>query len=297
MRLAIFGRLTANTNLDQLGQFFDYLHCHRIPFSIHHEYAEELAGLAAFAPHHSHLASTFSEMREVAECDYLFSLGGDGTLLDAIRYIGHLEIPIVGVNFGRLGFLASGQQEDLLSITDGLRLGSYKLDTRKMIQVDSNPALNFGGHNVGLNEVTLHKANSNEMIVIHTYINGEFLNTYWADGLIISTPTGSTAYSLACGGPIMMPSADVFVLTPIAPHSLTVRPFIVPDNAVVSFELESRSGQALVAVDSRTELVNTQTVEIAIRRAPTLAKLVKVNAPSYFSTLRTRLNWGRDTRN
>jgi NAD+ kinase len=298
MRLALYGRLTASTDYPTLEHFLRFLRQKDIAYALFVEYAAELALTQAFREHTDLLSPTFATADDLGNgYDFLYSLGGDGTLLDAVRMAGLHRLPVVGINLGRLGFLAGTDQNDLVSATESLLLGQYRLDTRAMIRLDARPELPFSAFPYGLNEVTIHKANSNEMIVLHTFVNGEFLNTYWCDGLIVSTPTGSTAYSLACGGPIIMPSAGVFVLTPIAPHSLTVRPFILPDDAVVTFEIESRSGQALVAIDSRTELVPTTNAEIAIRKAPIQATLVKVNAPSYFGTLRARLNWGRDVRN
>jgi NAD+ kinase len=293
MRIALYGRLTQSTDFAILEQFFHYLAQHHVSYAVHTAYAEELAQSPELAPF---LHNTFSKPEQVRNYDFMYSLGGDGTMLDALRFTCKHQIPVLGVNLGRLGFLASGQQSDLVDLTARLLQNNWRLEYRNMIEIEASPTQIFAANNFGLNEATIHKANSNEMIVIHAYINGEFLNTFWTDGLIISTPTGSTAYSLACGGPIIMPQAGVFVLTPIAPHSLTVRPFIIPDNAVVSFEIESRSGQALIAVDSRTELVESH-VEIAIRKSQLKARLVRVNSPTYFATLRERLNWGMDIRN
>jgi NAD+ kinase len=226
----------------------------------------------------------------------MYSIGGDGTLLDAVRLVGKNPIPILGINVGRLGFLTHATLDNLPQLTNELSKNNFLVEARSLIIAETEPHNIFGNENYGLNEVTIHKANSNEMIVIHVYVNGEFLNTYWADGLIISTPTGSTAYSLACGGPIISPRSNTFVLTPIAPHSLTVRPIILPDDIIISFEVESRSGQALVAVDNRTTLVQNHQ-EIAIRRADFDIQLVRLPNRSYFDTLRYRLNWGLDVRN
>jgi len=295
MHLAIFGRLTATTHHEDLRVFWEHLRTRGIPYLVYGPFADELLASDHDWPA-EWLTDRFSAIREARHCDFLFSLGGDGTLLEAIRYAVQDDIPVVGVNAGRLGFLAGGAQSQLVAIVEGLLSRQYRLDERRMIHLETFPAYDFGGHRYGLNDVTIHKASSNEMIVIHTYINGEFLNTFWCDGLIVSTPTGSTAYNLACGGPIIMPGSQTFVITPIAPHSLTVRPFVLPDDAVISFEIESRSGQALLAVDSRSEVVDAN-IELAIRRSDRMAQLVKVNAPSLFQTLRTRLNWGRDIRN
>jgi NAD+ kinase len=195
-----------------------------------------------------------------------------------------------------LGFLASISQHELCAVTDDLIRNAWRDDRRTMVEVEAEPTGIFGDYNYGLNEVTIHKSHSNEMITVHTYINGELLNSYWADGLIIATPTGSTAYSLACGGPILTPQAGAFVITPIAPHSLTVRPIVIPDSSVISFEIESRSGQVIVALDNRTEIVNNN-IALAVRKASFDTRLVKLMPRSFYHTLRTRLNWGLDTRN
>jgi NAD+ kinase len=210
-------------------------------------------------------------------------------------HVGTLGIPILGVNVGRLGFLAQTFPKDLIPTTQLLLQNRCKIDERSMLEINSSPIPIFKDAPFGLNEVTLHKSHSNDMIIIHAYVNGEFLNSYWCDGLMISTSTGSTAYSLSCGGPIIMPSSGVFVITPIAPHSLTVRPFIIPNTSVISLEIESRSGQALVAIDSRTELV-PDNFEIAVKKANFKAKLVQLPDSNYFNTLRSRLNWGVDSR-
>ncbi|MDX2062712.1 MAG: NAD kinase [Bacteroidia bacterium] len=293
MHLALFGRWTKTLNLEVLHDFQAYLAAEGIAYSVHADYLTQLGEHGIELTGYSRVFETPEELSGV---DFLLSLGGDGTMLDAVRFVGPLGLPIVGVNAGRLGFLASVSQYEIKAATADLARGAWRLDPRTMLTVETRPERKFKQCNYGLNEVTLHKANSNEMITIRTFINGEFLNAYWADGLIISTPTGSTAYSLACGGPIIAPTSGVLVLTPIAPHSLTVRPVVIADDAVISFELESRSGQSLVAVDNLTELVDRHT-EVAVRKAPFTANLVRLPSRTYFATLRGRLNWGLDLRN
>lgn len=294
MKIALFGRHTKTTNAEVLRDFLHFLSAEGVHYLIYAPYCTELKERGVLDD--SFHAPTYETLDEVRDVAFLYSIGGDGTILDAVRFIGRAGIPILGVNAGRLGFLASVSQYELKLATTDLLRNNWKVDERTMVTVETRPGVAFGGYNFGLNEVTIHKANTNEMIVVHTFINGEFLNSYWTDGLVISTPTGSTAYSLACGGPIMSPRSNSFVLTPIAPHSLTVRPIVIADNSIVSFEIESRSGQALVAVDNRTELIPDST-EIAVKRADFNANLVKLNSRSYFSTLRNRLNWGFDIRN
>ena len=295
MKIAIFGRITDNTDFGVLTDFFEYLRAEGIKYCINQSYAEAIKG---------HLkdwkklvqSHTFSSQIELEDCSCVYSFGGDGTFLDTIKITGPLELPLLGVNFGRLGFLTSIMQAELKAATREIQRETYKIETRTAIVVESNPKGVFQEHNYGLNDLTIHKSRSNEMITVHTYINGEFLNSYWGDGLIIATPTGSTAYSLSCGGPIIHPTANVFVITPVAPHSLTVRPVIIPDNYVVSFEIESRAGQAMVAMDTRTELVKART-EIAIRKADFKVKLIRMSNGNYLNALRDRLKWGVDYRN
>lgn len=293
MNIAIFGRLTKTTRFDVLGEFFAYLQTTGVQASILASYAEELRthGLDAATSG----IRRFDTLSDMGSPDFVYSIGGDGTILDAVRFIAHANIPILGVNAGRLGFLASVNQQELQTATADLIVNAWKPDVRSLLSITAKPNPVFADFNCGLNEITVHKALSNEMITVHTFVNGEFLNSYWTDGLIVSTPTGSTAYSLACGGPILSPKTPSFVLTPIAPHSLTVRPMVIPDSAVISFAIESRSGQALVALDNRTELIADST-ELAVRRADVGVTLVRLPSRGYFSTLRSRLSWGLDTR-
>ena len=230
-----------------------------------------------------------------ASIDCMISLGGDGTMLDAVTLVKDTGIPILGINFGRLGFLASISPDALQSAVDAIVNRTFVVDKRALIHLDSNEAL-FGDTPFALNEFAIHKRDISPMIKIHTYINGEFLNTYWADGLIVSTPTGSTGYSMSCNGPILFPDAASFVITPVAPHNLNVRPIIIPDTNVVSFEIEGRADQFICALDARKEIVD-KTVQLAIRKEQFCVNLVRLNENSFLSTLRTKLTWGLDKRN
>lgn len=229
------------------------------------------------------------------EIDCLISLGGDGTMLDAVTMVRDYGIPILGINFGRLGFLASISPEDLGSAVDALINRTFVVDKRTLIHLDSNEGL-FGDAPFALNEFAIHKRDISPMIKIHTYLNGEFLNTYWADGLIVSTPTGSTGYNMSCNGPILFPESASFVITPVAPHNLNVRSIIVPDTNVISFEVEGRADQFICALDARREIVG-KTVQLAVRREKFTVNLVRLNENSFLSTLRTKLTWGLDKRN
>jgi len=295
MNIAIFGRITDNTDLHILTQFFAFLSSREIHFIIYRPYAEQLSQhipqLADLGPE-----KVFTKRTDLTDCKFLYCFGGDGTVLEAVRFAGGLGKPILGVNFGRLGYLASVTQTELISATEELMRDMYRIDQRSVLSVVSDPPGLFGKNHYGINDLTIHKSKTNEMITVHCYINGEFLNSYWGDGLIVATPTGSTAYSLSCGGPIIFPSSATFAITPIASHSLTVRPVVIPDDWVVSFEVESRSGEAMVALDTRTELVEARTA-IAVRRANFKVNLLRMSSTKYVDNLRRSLMWGSDNRN
>ncbi len=227
--------------------------------------------------------------------DCMISLGGDGTMLDAVTLVKDKNIPILGINFGRLGFLASISKEELSSAVDSLINHTYLVDKRTLIHLDSNQSL-FGETPFGLNEFAIHKRDTSPMIKVHTYINGEFLNSYWADGLIVSTATGSTGYNMSCNGPILFPESSSFVITPVAPHNLNVRSIVVPDTNVISFEVESRAEEFICALDARREIVN-KSVQLAVQKEKFRVSLIRLNENSFLSTLRTKLTWGLDKRN
>ncbi len=229
------------------------------------------------------------------QTDFFVSFGGDGTMLDAVRFVGSANIPIMGVNLGRLGFLADIQSNEIEYAFKAIQQGAYSIDRRTLIHLDSNIPL-FGDHPFALNEITLHRQDSSQMIKIHTYINGEFLNTYWADGLIVATPTGSTGYSLSCNGPLIFPQTSSFVITPVAPHNLNIRPLIVPDDSVITFEVEGRSTHFLCTLDSRMELI-TKDVSLAVRKETFTIPLVRLHDHNFMRTIREKLNWGIDNRN
>lgn len=229
------------------------------------------------------------------ETDMLVSFGGDGTMLDAVCFVGGANIPIMGINLGRLGFLADIQQDEIKAAFKAIRKGAYTIDRRTLIHLDANIPL-FGPYPFALNEITLHRQDSSQMIKIHTYINGEFLNTYWADGLIVATPTGSTGYSLSCNGPLIFPQTSSFVITPVAPHNLNIRPLIVPDDSIITFEVEGRSNQFLCTLDSRMELI-TKDVSLAVKKEDFTIPLVRLHNHNFMKTIREKLNWGIDHRN
>lgn len=231
----------------------------------------------------------------LAGVNFMLSIGGDGTLLDALTYVGADQIPILGINTGRLGFLATVSYDQIPAAIEALYKGHYTIEDRSLIRADTDQEV-FDGINYGLNEFSILKTDTSTMIVVHTYLDGEYLNSYWADGLVVSTPTGSTGYSLSCGGPVLHPQTNNFVISPVCPHNLNVRPLVVSDKSVISFEVEGRSNNFLVSLDSRSKPVDTS-IQIAVRRESFNARLVKIAQVNFLNTLRSKLNWGLDKRN
>ena len=228
------------------------------------------------------------------DTDFVISMGGDGTFLKAASRVGHKDIPILGVNMGRLGFLADISPDDIEHCINALAQDDFAIESRALIQVEADGNL-LGDFSYALNDVAILKRDTASMISIRANINGQYLNTYQADGLVVSTPTGSTAYSLSNGGPIIVPGTKVFSMTAVAPHSLNVRPIVIPDSAVVELDVESRSHNFLVAIDGRSEKCKEGT-KITLRRAPYDVKVVKRSDHRYFNTLREKMMWGADTR-
>jgi NAD+ kinase len=227
--------------------------------------------------------------------DFHLSLGGDGTLLESVTHICEKETPMLGINMGRLGYLAPVSPKEINAALDELFSGEYHIEKRTMIHLDSNMDL-FSGVNFGLNELAILKRDTSSMIIVHTYLNEQFLNSYWADGLLISTPTGSTGYSLSCGGPVLMPESNSFIITPVSPHNLNVRPLIVSDDVSLRFEIESRAKKFLVALDARSVAIDLS-IRLKARKESFKANLVQLNSVRYLNTLRSKLNWGLDIRN
>ncbi len=225
---------------------------------------------------------------------YAISLGGDGTFLRAASKVGAKKIPIIGVNMGRLGFLANVLPSEIKETLGDIYNGNFDIDERSVIKIESeNEAIET--YPYALNDISILKRDNASMITIHASIDGEYLVTYQADGLIVSTPTGSTAYSLSNGGPIIVPRGGILSLTPVAPHSLNIRPIVLSDDVEIRLEVESRSHNYLVAIDGRSETLEESTV-LSIRKAPFVIRIVKRRTHSYFSTLRTKLMWGADLR-
>ena len=228
--------------------------------------------------------------------DVVLALGGDGTVLGAIALVNQLPIPVLGINLGRLGFLSSIEGKFGGYAIHELAKGRYHYDERTMIYLETDSNEIFTDSRVALNDFTLHKRDTSSMINIHTFINGELLHSYWADGLIIATPTGSTGYSLSCGGPIIFPNANNLIITPVAPHNLTVRPIVISDSSVISFEIEGRAESFLCTLDSRFETVTSEN-KLSVRKADIKARLVQLYNYSFLRTLHDKLTWGKDSRN
>ena len=239
--------------------------------------------------------NVYSKGDDISSFDALITLGGDGTLLEAVTHVGDKNVPLLGINTGRLGFLATTSKENIENSLAELFERNYKFDERSLIELKTDDKL-FNGYNFALNDFAILKKDTSSMIVVNAFIDDEFLNSYWADGLIVSTPTGSTGYSISCGGPLVLPHSENFVLTPVSPHNLTVRPIIVPDNSKLSFTIEGRSKNYLVSLDSRITTVD-DSVKFNVQKAGFKIKLIQLKDNNYFKTLRQKLNWGLDVRN
>lgn len=292
MQIALYSRTSSDIEVSNLQQLLDeLLHFHLTPIVFEPFYA--LARPLLKLPTELKTFATAEDL--TSGTDFLISMGGDGTLLDTVCYVRDKNIPVIGINFGRLGFLADIGKEDVRLLVKALIERTFKIDRRTLLHLDSNVSL-FGDLPYALNEFTIHKKESSSMIKVHAYLNGEFLNTYWADGLIVSTPTGSTAYSLSCGGPIVFPDSSNFIISPVAPHNLNVRPIVVPDDNVISFEISGRSEQFLVTLDSRMESVDNQ-IQLAVRKENFQLSLLRLHDSNFLTTLRNKLLWGIDKRN
>ncbi len=240
---------------------------------------------------------TFNSVESLeSDIDYIMSVGGDGTMLAVAGIIGASNIPVIGINTGRLGFLATVQKDDIELAVEQIFKGDYKLIKRSLLEVSTNNKSTNSERFYALNEISVSRKNTTTMITIETFLDDEFLNTYWADGLIISTPTGSTGYSLSCNGPIVTPQVQALVITPIAPHNLSIRPLIIRDNTKIKLHISSREDHFLLAMDSKVISISTNT-ELYIKKADFQLNMIELNDQSFLKTLREKLLWGKDTRN
>ena len=290
LTFAIFGNAYQQSKSAAIQQVLQCLQAHGATIRIEEAYHRFLLGTGLLDSRHG--METFSG--QDFEADFAVSMGGDGTLLKTAAQVRDRQIPIVGINMGRLGFLADVGAEDVQTTIDGLYQGDYKVEERSVIHVETNGE-RIDDYAYALNDVAILKRDTASMISIRTTINGEHLTTYQADGLIVSTPTGSTAYSLSNGGPIIVPQTGVLLMTAVAPHSLNVRPIVIPDSTEIELTVSSRSHTFLVAIDGRSSKLPEGTT-LRLTRAPYTVKLVKRNGSRYFSTLREKMMWGADGR-
>ncbi len=292
MKAAIYSRIMEHGQQENVQVLFDELENQKIEPVIFGPFFEQIK-TSIRLPSNTTIFTLSEDLTD--DIEFIISLGGDGTLLDTVTLIRKKNISIMGINFGRLGFLASIGQDEVKKAVQAINRRTFVTDKRTLIHLDADLPL-FGSVPYALNEFALHKRDIASMIKIHTYLNGEFLNTYWADGLILATPTGSTGYSMSCGGPIVFPESGSFVITPVAPHNLNVRPLIVPDDNIISFEVESRSENIICSLDSRREIVG-KNVSLAVRKESFTISLLRLSENSFLQTLHNKLTWGLDKRN
>lgn len=291
MKIALHGRKLSNESIPYVKNLLDNFNRRKAEIFLSETFYQLLkSGDLALDFCH-----TYRGEQKAPDVDFVISIGGDGTLLETVTHVGSSEIPILGVNSGRLGFLATVAQESIEQAIDAIYNNDFHYDYRSLIALDANPPIK-DGLNFALNEFTVIKQDTSAMIVVHTYIDGMFLNSYWADGLIISTPTGSTGYSLSCGGPVVAPHSSNFIITPVSPHNLTVRPLVVSENSVISLRVESRSENFLLSLDSRSYTMATSE-KLEVRKSDFKVRLIKFNGNDFLNTLRQKLNWGLDVRN
>ena len=291
MRVAIHGLSLKTEFLPILGSLFEKLQSLGVSICLTPILDQQLRQLSPLTPAYQIL----QRPEDFDGLDFFLSIGGDGTLLDSVCVVGKKEIPILGLNTGRLGFLANVATDKIGEAIEELARGNYQIESRILLSLTSSKKL-FHGVNFALNEFTIHKKDTSSMITVHTFIDGKYLNSYWADGLIVATPTGSTGYSLSCGGPLITPGAKNFVITPVSPHNLNVRPIIVSDEAEISFEIEGRTDKFMISLDSRSTSIASE-VKLSVKKEAFSAKLVKLPSYHFFDTLRQKLNWGLDLRN
>lgn len=293
MKVAIYGQTFQEQDKTCVLELLDELQGIKASVFIEEEFCERIDGCLSGYSH-----GTFSSTSGLdGSFDMFVSFGGDGTMLRAVAYVKDLGIPIVGVNTGRLGFLSTFKKEDVRKVVKEFVAGEYSVEERSLVEVDLNSELEeFGNLNFALNEITVSRKDTTSMITVETYLNDEYLTSYWADGLIVSTPTGSTGYSLSCGGPVIAPSAKSLILTPIAPHNLNARPFVISDNTQIRLKVSGREENHLVSLDSRIASISNGT-EIKIKKAGFTIKMIEYKSESFLKTLRNKLLWGQDKRN
>lgn len=292
MRVGIYGRSFDDTFIFNIQELVNTLREFEWDIVVYEPFLSYLSPRIKFDKE----PDTFKRYHDaVDKIDILLSIGGDGTFLETIHIVRDSEIPILGINTGRLGFLSSTHRDEIIQGMHDIKEGKYRLQTRSLITLVTDEEL-FGEDNFALNELTVHKKESSSMITIHTFIGDLYLNSYWADGLIVATPTGSTAYSLSCGGPIMVPGAADYVITPIAPHNLTVRPVVVPDSRTIRLKIEGRGRNYLCSLDSRSVTIDSS-IELTVQKANFQINVIQTEGQNFLNTIRNKMMWGLDRRN
>jgi NAD+ kinase len=293
MRVLLYGKQVKDKDFPFIQEVFDVLASEEVGVSIYTPFLNDLEGRIKL-PKNLESFDGYESFRQ-QKIDFVIVLGGDGTMLGAVTLVRDSGVPMLGINLGRMGFLATTDKGNIRSAVHKLVSNQFVVLERIMIYLESNPPL-FGEIPFALNDCTLLKRDTSSMITIHTFINGDFLNSYWADGIIIATPTGSTGYSLSCGGPVVFPNSGNLVITPVAPHNLNMRPIVISDESVISFEIEGRAENFICTLDSRFELIGNHH-QIAVRRNGFTIKLVQLEDITFLKTFREKLGWGEDIRN
>ena len=292
MRIAIFGKQFGEVFYTACKSLFQILKENNVELVIHKHFYDFLLMNVKMKPD---VSEFFEEHSDLKSIDLVFSIGGDGTFLEAVTYVRDKGVPIVGINSGRLGFLADISQGEMRIAIKNILEGNYKMRQLDLLALETEGGV-FSSYNYALNELAISKRDSSAMITIHTYVNNEFLNSFWADGLIISTTTGSTAYSLSVGGPILHPNSKSFIITPIAPHNLNVRPIVVPNDVEITLKVEGRDSKFLASLDSRSEVFENS-VHLKVKKAGFCINVIELEGHSFYTTLRNKLMWGVDKRN
>ncbi|MDX2066791.1 MAG: NAD kinase [Haliscomenobacter sp.] len=293
MRVVVYAYVLKDHDVPHIQRLFDALHEEGISVYVYGPYLDLMRDKIKFqkpvGEFDGYIDFTLKKF------DFVIALGGDGTILSAITHVRESGVPILGINLGRLGFLASIEKKRIRDAVQLLAKGRYSVEERGLLYLESNMPL-FGDTRFALNDFTILKRDTSSMITIHTYINGSYLNTYWADGIIVATPTGSTGYSLSCGGPIIFPNSGNFVITPVATHNLNVRPVVISDDSIISFDVEGRAENFLCTLDSRFETI-TSAHQLAVRKNDFSINLVQLHDYGFMDTMRDKLAWGQDSRN
>lgn len=293
MQVVVYGKQYKEKDLPYIQSVFDSLYKEGFNTYIYTPYLQEIIHHIKFPGPYA----AFDDYRDfqVHRIDYVIVLGGDGTMLNAVTLVRNSEVPMLGINLGRMGFLNNIEKTHIGEAFEKLRRGMFQIVERSTLYLESTPPL-FGDMPFALNDCTILKRDTSSMITVHTFVNGDYLNSYWADGIVLATPTGSTGYSLSCGGPVITPDSANFVLTPVAPHNLNVRPIVLSDNSVVSFEIEGRAENFICTLDSRFELIGSNH-QLAVRKNDFNVKLVQLQDETFLKTIREKLAWGKDIRN